>query len=208
MAVNWAPKPAGAVYRYTWAPALIPGDTIADIDLQADIANVVASSHDGLVVEAYIAGGEVGATCTISATVFTTYGEKLKETIYLPIVSTELSRLQTAGEIAAFALRKVVGIGEQATASELADAVEWLNDMLADWKGQGADVGANLPYTPSQLMHVPDEYVTAIKNNLIIRIADNYGREISPVTAKLAMAGLQRIKQASLPIDREVSEYF
>ncbi|QZP07775.1 packaged DNA stabilization gp4 family protein [Caenibius sp. WL] len=208
MAVNWVPKAEGATYRYTWAPALLPGDTISSYVLEPDGASIVSDSHDSSVIEVYLAGGAVGAICTIAATVYTTYGETQKETIYVPIVSRDLARLSTAGEIAAFALRKIVGIGEQASSGEFDDALEWLNDMLADWKGQGADTGVNLPLEASEKLYVPDQFIAAIKNNLIIRVADNYGREISPVTAKLAMTGLQQIKQALLPRERGTTEYF
>jgi len=107
-----------------------------------------------------------------------------------------------------YALRPIVGIGETAEDNEKADALEWLNGMIAFWRDQGADIGVSLPIILTDTLYVPDAYILAVKNNLRVLVAEQYGRQVAPTTANMAARGLQQIKQATLPDDRGGSEYY
>lgn len=209
MATFWPAKGPDDVVRYSWRPPLVDGDTVAEATLlvTGGAANVDALSHDGQEVIAFISAGDLG-TATFTCEVVSTEGEEFTETIYLPIVSPSNALSTTAGDVVSFALRKVIGFGESADASELLDGLEWLNDMLSEWKAEGADVGIVLPLVSSDVLRISDAFIGAIKHNLTIRLADNYGRELSPVTVAMARTGLQRIKTALLPEDRAPAEYY
>jgi hypothetical protein len=49
------------------------------------------------------------------------------------------------------------------------------------------------------VIYSPDEYIGAIKNNLLVELADLYGFEVGPYTRRNAMQGLIAIKMAQLP---------
>lgn len=206
MAIFWSAKPPAAVYTYTWVPDLADGDGIASSSVSASGAVIDSYSIDGDAVSFVMSGGTAGQTATITATVTTTYGETLPETIYLPIVGTG-SSAGTVRDIVSFALRKVVGIGEEPSEEQAADALERLTDMLAHWRATGADVGAPSPLTLNTVIYSPDEYLSAIKNNLIVEIADLYGLEVGPRVVRNAAQGLVMVKMRQLPDVRTGTYY-
>jgi len=106
---------------------------------------------------------------------------------------------KTARQICEFALRKIFGVDETPSASNAADALERLNDMLALWAVTGANVGETLPLSLNDVLASPAAYIRGIENNLIIEVSDLYDL---PVTASVALAakqGLQFIKMDKLP---------
>lgn len=205
MAITWAAKAPGETYTYTWLPPFTDG--LASFTLTSPDVTIESSQIADNAVEAVISGGTAG-TATVTATATSILGEVANETIYLPIRASTLALSNTAHDICAFALRKIFGTGEEPEAEAATDALERLNDMLAAWMGQGADVGAVLPLALSDTMKVSDAFIVAIKNNLILQLADIYGMDVSPVVVANARAGLQLVKSTNLPDDRGAAEYF
>lgn len=210
MAVNWSAKAPGSVFRYTWVPDLADGDSISAATLTVSAGDAVIDSYeeDGEGVTAYLSGGTAGTTTVIAGSVVTSDGETLTETIYLPILTSALTLGYTGQDIAEFALRKVAGNGVTPDASETADALERLSDMLASWAGRGADLGVALPVTSSTTLYISDAHASAVKNNLILQLADLYDYQPSPVVIENARRGLQQVKTSLLPSDREGAEFY
>ena len=147
------------------------------------------------------------ATGAITATITTSNGKTLVETLYIPIaVST--SAAATVQDICSFALRKVFGAGETPDAVNTSDAMERLGDMLEEWRMSGADVGAPRTLAASTVIYCPHSFMTAIKNNLILRVADLYDLNVNAMVARLATSGLAHIKQKNLPETRSGPDYF
>lgn len=210
MAITWASKAPGSVYRYTWLPDLADCDSIgsATLTVSAGDATIDSYEQDGSGVVAFVSGGTAGTVTTIAAEAITSDGETLTDTIYLPIQTSASALGYTVRDVCEFALRKVVGNGVDADAIELDDAVERLSDMLASWAGRGADIGVPLPLTASDTLYISDAFVSAVKNNLILQIADLYDYQPSPVVIENARRGVQQVKTALLPRDREGADYY
>jgi len=208
MAVTLTAKPAAAIEMRLWAPALAAGDGIASYTLTPTTVVIESDDQIGEEIQFFVSGGTAGNVYPIAASVETSFGETLKETLYLPIFGPGNAFSQTAQNVIDFALRPVVGLSGSPTTPETNDALEWLNGMLASWRTQGADVGIALPLTTSSVMYCNDAHLLAVKNNLRVLVAEQYGRQVSPTTAVMALRGLQQIKQALLPDDRGAAEYY
>lgn len=208
MPVTLSPKPAGAILLYSWKPDLVDGDGIAAYSLTPSGVTIEAEQQAPDELQFYLAGGTTGKVHSIAASVDTAYGELLKETLYIPIMGPGNAFAYTAQQVVDFALRPVVGLGGTPTAAERADALEWLNDWLATMPGQGADFGLAIPLALADTIYASDEFVQALKTNLRVVVAEQYGRQVSPVTAALAFRGLQQVRQRLLPAEREGVEYF
>lgn len=201
MGIFWPAKASGATINLTWEPALAEGDSIASITPTMTGAVLEATDIGDGVVNFVVSGGTTGQTAILSVTITTAAGEDLVETIYLPIIGPGVLA-ETVQDIVSFALRKVTGIGEDPSADQAGDALERLQDMLDTWRITGADVGAPSPLALTSVVYCPDGYLRAIKNNLIVQLADLYGFDLSPVVVQNARNGLYMIKQAALPEDR------
>jgi hypothetical protein len=208
MAVHLSAKPAAATQLYTWAPALLDGDTISDFTLTPTTVGIVGEKSQGGEISFFVSGGSSGTVYQILAEVETGSGESLTETLYIPVFGPGNAFSDTAQDVIRFALRPVTGLSDTPESAELDDGLEWLNAMLASWRTQGADVGVALPLALSSVLYIADEYVMAVKTNLRLLLAEQYGRQVAPTTAALAMRGLQQIKFANLPEDRAGAEYF
>lgn len=208
MAVTLSAKAVGAIQMYSWKPDLATGDNILSFVLNPTTVEIEASKEDRGAIELFVSGGISGNVHPIAATVNTSFGETLEETLYVPVYGPGNAFSDTAEDVIDFALRPVVGIGETATSDEKNDALEWLNNMLASWRDQGADVGATLPLSLNDVLYVSDAFLLAVKNNLRVLVAEQYGRQVAPVTATLAMRGLQQIKQSQIPEDYVRVRYF
>lgn len=206
MAIFWSAKAPDAGLSLAWAPNLASGDSLSGFTHSATGVVVEAAELADDLVGFVISGGTAGHTGVIEVTATTTYGETLTETIYLPIVAPG-SAAQSVRDIVSFALRKVNGVGEAPSDEQAADAIERLQDMLAHWRNTGADVGTPHPLTANSVVYAPDAYLMAIKNNLILEIADLYGFEPSPFVIKNAIQGIITIKNANVPEYRG-TEYF
>jgi hypothetical protein len=197
MALTWTTKPSDATYRLSWRVPVVSGDIVSGASLTVTSGTAIIDSYsivDNDVV-AYVSGGTVGAVTTISGAADTSGGETITETIYLPVTSSASALQNTGGDIAAFALRKVSGFDDP-EANELTDALVRLSDMLASWAGQSMGVGVPLPVTEATVFLIPDEYISAIKANLVVRLVGVYGAQPSPQEQRDALIGYQLVRQS------------
>ena len=210
MAVTWDAKAPAAEWRYSWFPALAEGDSIKTHSLTVASGDVTIgiTDIDEKAVVAFVIGGTAGTVSVIDAQVTTNDGETLVDTIYLPIAPSALALSYTARDICEFALRKVVGIGETPTSGELADALERLNDMLASWATQGADIGVPLPVADNTVFRCADAFISAVKNSLIIELSELYGLQAPASAVMNARRGLQQVKMSLLSTDDRATVYY
>lgn len=210
MALKLASKAPSAVLRYVWTPQILEGDGVASVTLTVRSGDAVIDSYaieeDG--VAFFLSGGTAGTTTIIDASAVSDEDETLPETIYIAILSRDHLLGNTVRAVCDFALRPIIGIDGAMTAAELADAQEHLDDMLAQWATVGADLGVSLPTTSSDTLQVSDAAISAIKHNLRLRLAETYGQPVSQVAAIEARRGLQQVKSALLPSEREGSEFY
>lgn len=207
MAVHLSAKPAAAIQSYTWAPDLGDGDGIDSFTLSPTTVTIASSENNGDEIEFFVAGGAAGNVYAIAAEVETSFGESLRETLYIPVFGPGNTFADTAEDVCNFALRPITGLSDSPETEELTDALEWLNGMLASWREQGADVGVALPLVAASIIYASDAHILAIKNNLRVVVAEQYGRQVAPTTLGLAHRGLQQIKNANLP-QRTSAEYY
>lgn len=102
--------------------------------------------------------------------------------------------MSTNGQIIESALRlvNVIAETESASAEQGAKGLEALNDMLAEWEADGVDLG----YVPqdSTTDDFPLEGVDLpIKYNLAVRLADEYGRQLSVRVLRVAETTYKRL---------------
>lgn len=206
MALTWTAKAPDAVLKYEWKPK--PETALESVSAIVTSGTVTVDAEvNGDTAVFTVTGGSDGVVQVLAVTAQAD-GETFSDAVYLPIEGATNRLTTTASDIASFALRKIIGFGESADGAELQDALEWLNDMLAEWKAQGADIGAVLPLAASDTLMVNDAVISAVKNNLLLRVADNYGRELSPVTVETARRGLQVVKVMNLPDTRAYADSF
>jgi len=209
MAIFWKAKPAAAVKFYTWEPEISGADGLASYTLTVTSGGVsLESVVNGRYIEVYATGGTDATTAVIAATAVTDLGEELAETIYLPVIATGSQIANTARDYCTFALRKVVGNGETPDATELDDALEQLNGMVAQWREGGADVGATFPIEANTVIYCPDWAADAIRYNLRLQVYSLYGEEPTAMDALKAKQGLQLVKHKNLPDEREGADYY
>jgi hypothetical protein len=205
MALTWAAKAPGDVYRYTWTPPLADGDGLASYTASVSGATIDTDSMEDNSVVLYVSGGSAGTTASFTLSADTNEGETLTETIYLPIVATTAGI--TVRAVCEFALRKVYGKDETPEASAMSDAIERLSDMLRMWAATGADIGATFPLVEATVLYCQPAFQGAIKNNLIVQLADLYDLPVGPVVVANAQRGLQQIKTFNLPDVRSAVYY-
>lgn len=212
MALVLSGKAPGETKRYTWSVPITDGDGLSDYSIGTTSGITVdASERQENDIILFLSAGAAGTSGSIAIRAFTDAGEELLETIYIPIGPADgaVGHSETAQSIVEFALRPITGITGTATAEELADGLEWLNGMLAMWKTTGADVGATTPIALETPIYAPDEWILAIKNNLRVIIAEQYGRQVSPTTGFMAKNGLQAIKNDRLAnLAPQKAEYY
>lgn len=211
MAIYLKAKAPASVVRYEWPAPLRNGDSLSTFVATLTSGTAVVDSYetDGDKGVVTVSGGAVGVVQELSFTATTSDGNTIVETAYLPILSSENALGNTGGDIAAYILRKVAGIGDNATADEQSDCLERLSDMLATWKAQGADIGIPLPVTAATEFVCDDAFIQAIKANGILAIADLYENyNPSPVVVEQARRGLQTIKSRLLSTDDRTAVYY
>ncbi len=194
-------KVAAEVVERTWT---IPADATA-VSTSASGVTVDSSEARGTEIVFVLSGGTAGQTGAITATITTSDGQTLIETIYVPVIASTAIIADTARDYVNFALRKVTGIDGDPSASELADALEHLNALVADWRATGADIGAPFPITANDVIYCPDYAVSALRYNLLIACRPLYGDQAQPTPYEYDRAnrGLQLVKQKNLPEVRE-----
>ncbi len=207
MAYQLAAKAPTEVVERRWPMPVPDGDGPLSVVLVDTDVTVDTNEFDGNELVLTISGGTAVTTGEIVATVTTQGGLVLVETLYIPIVASA-SEGQTAQDMCLFALRKIYGNGIDPDADAISDAMERLNDMLALWDASGARTGATHPLISSTALNVPSAFLMGIKYNLTLRLADHYGRQLSPEIVKHASVGLAQIKQANVADDRPQASYY
>jgi len=207
MALHWLPKAPSDVREYTWIPKA--GESVSSKTLTVATGSAtITSAIEGEGVVVTVTGGASDVTQVIAASAVLGNGETITETIYLPVRTTPNDQAYTGQDFASFALRKVIGNGNDPTGAELDDALERLSHMLAAWAGQGANLGVVLPVLGPTVFYVSDAFASAIKSNLILELAGLYDAEPSPRDIVNAQRGLQQIKSALLSKEREGVAYY
>jgi hypothetical protein len=207
MAQHWTAKAPSDVVERTWTPK--EGEGVSSRTLTVSTGTATLSSEiQGEDILVTVTGGASDVTQIIAASAVLGNGETITETIYIPVIATANDFAYTGQDICDFALRKITGNGVTADASELDDALERLSDMLAAWKGQGADLGVVLPVVNATVFYISDEFASAIKHNLILELADLYEYAPSARVIDNARRGLQQVKTAKLSKEREGASYY
>lgn len=96
---------------------------------------------------------------------------------------------------AALRLLRVVAAGEEPAASEMRDALEALNLLLANMKAQGADLGF-APVDLNDDVPLPPEHVRCVKYLLAMEVSPEYSAEVSPEVAVQASESLKQLQAA------------
>lgn len=188
MALYLTPKAPTAVFRYGWEPALLSGDAISTATLTVSSGDGVLDSYsiEDNEVRFFLSGGTDSTVTVIAATVTTDDGETIAETIYVPINVKTQAISNTANDVCAFALRKIVGNGSTASADELTDAIERLNAKIALWRIAGMDLGVAEELTASDTLTIADGHLTALKYSLRAELHDHYGVPLSQTDYTMA----------------------
>lgn len=207
MAEFLAAKVPTEVVRREWVVPVDSDDAPGSVSLSASGVTVDDNAFEGNTLVLTLSAGSAATTGTITATVATEQGRTLVETLYIPVIASTAVTADTAQDYVAFALRKIVGIGEDASADELAHGLEILNGLIARMRAGGADIGAAYPLTSSTVIYCPEWAVSALRYNLLIECAPLFGVEPSALEYDLARRGLQLIKHKNLPDKRAVEFY-
>jgi hypothetical protein len=103
-------------------------------------------------------------------------------------------------ELVTGALRRagVIGEADDPSAEEGSDAVTRLNDMIAGMAEDGIDLGWNPKASTADTVVLPLGHIGTIKAMLAVMLADEYGTEVSPVTASEAKSGYDRLLRQAL----------
>lgn len=208
MSIHLPAKAATETRAYEWAPALAAGDGIASYTLTPTTVTVSDEENEGDRVTFKVAGGVAGSTYTIAATVVTDLGETITETLYLAVIATTAQIAETARDYCKFALRKIVGNGNDPDGDELDDALQQLNGLVAQWRKAGADIGAPFPIVAATVINCPDWAADALRYNLRVQVYSLYGEEPAPSDVIRARQGLQLVRHNSLPAERESADYY
>lgn len=80
----------------------------------------------------------------------------------------------------------VLHTGENPSAAEAADALDTLNDLLNAWRNEGLDLEVVSDLALTDTLPYPDDHVTAIRYNLAVELAPEYGVQVSQVVAAMA----------------------
>lgn len=192
MALSLAPKASAAITRYVWDIAVAEGDAVTSASLSVAGGGIAVDSYEILdaSVVFYVSGGTEGLLASIDASAVTREGAEFVETLYIAIRASDDQVGATVRDICAFALRPIVGIGEDANAELFAVALEHLNAMLDEWRIDGMDLGVPAPLSESDSFEVRDEFVSAVKFNLRVRVADEVGYQVPPTTMASAIRGM------------------
>lgn len=79
------------------------------------------------------------------------------------------------------------------TTEELNDGLELLNDMLAEWAYNDVDLGVTT--VTSGASNLPSWSLSAVKSNLAIRYASQFGENVSQSLGATAIAGYQQLSE-------------
>ncbi len=185
MALHWTPKAAGDVREYRWT---LPDSITSLVATVSSGTATIVAEIDGTDAVYTVTGGAAGVVQQFALSAVLA-DETITETAYLPIRATTDALGNTAHDVCAFALSKIFGIGEEPDADSAVKALEILNDMLAEWRMDGMDIGAPAVLALTDTLAIRDEFLAPLKYNLTVRVAEDYGREISAIVASNAERG-------------------
>lgn len=103
--------------------------------------------------------------------------------------------MATGSDIITRALTKL-GVRASETpleAAELADGLDALNDMLSEWEYSGIRLNFERLTNAAETVNVPDGALGCIKSQLAVRLAAEYGRQISPALVAEADLGMDNL---------------
>lgn len=207
MAHFLAAKAPSEVVQRRWAVPVDKDDGALSVATSASGVTVDEDGLEGDDLVLTLSAGVAAATGSVVATITTSRGRTLVETLYIPVVESAAQIAGTARDYCGFALRKIVGLGEDASSNELDDALEQLNSMIAAWRAGGADIGCAFPITANTVIYCPDWVADAIRYNLRVRVYSLYEQELAASDLKEAVRGLQLVKHKNLPDERKAA-YF
>lgn len=181
----WKAKTAAEVVERRWLVPVPDGDSVASLATSALGVTVDSTDIEGDAEAVIIlSGGTAGETGSVTVTATTTEGLTLASTFYIAVRANLAQAGNTARDVCYFALRKIVGNGENPDADELDDALERLNDMIALWALSGVDIGVSGYLEAGDELELPDGFLSALKFNLRTACHEHYG---APVDAQDAM---------------------
>jgi hypothetical protein len=203
MADYLAAKASTEVVERRWTVPVDADDAPASVAIVASGVTLDASEIEQGDIVFTISGGTAAATGSLVVTVTTDQARVLVATLYIPVVESAAQIANTARSYCTFALRKIVGLGETPDATELEDALEQLNGLVAMWREGGADIGAAFPIGADTVIYCPDWAVDAIRYNLRLGVYSLYDAQPSQMDVIKAKQGLQLIKHNNLPVERK-----
>lgn len=207
MATVLKAKTASEVVKRVWTVPVDEDDAPSSVSLSASGVAVDSNSFEGNDLVLVLSAGTAAATGSIVATVTTEKSRTLIETLYVPVIESAAQVAETAGDIIDFALRKVIGNGETATANESTDALQRLQALIDEMRIGGADIGAVSPLATTTVIYCPDWAVGAIRYNLLLDVYSLYDAQPTGMDVMRAKQGMQLVKHKLLPDEREVEYY-
>lgn len=201
MARTWDAKAAADIVERAWEVPLSDCDGISAISTSASGVTVDSTESRNNEVIATLSAGTAGTTGSVTITVTTTEGLSLSETFLIPVRATTSQLSNTARDICEFALRKIVGNGNDPEASELDDALERLNDMMALWALEGVDCGLSEPLEAGDTVSLPDGFVPALKFNLRVACHSHYDAPVDAYDSVMADKTRRAIENAVVQLE-------
>lgn len=189
MAQHWTAKAPTEVVERRWCAPLVAGDGISTVSTSA--SGVTVDSTDRALDEAIVtlSAGVAGTPGVVTVTVTTNRGHTFVETFIIPVYATTVQAV-TVRDVCDFALRKIVGIGADAEAAELSDAVELLQGVFARFR-----LGP-IPATANSELNVPDDLVQPIKFYLRKLAHSTYEAPLTATDAEMADWGERYLTNA------------
>lgn len=87
------------------------------------------------------------------------------------------------------------------TTDEISDAIDELNDMMYEWDADGLNLGYTTVTASTDTVTTPDWSMGCIKNNLAIRLAPDFGGEVTQALIHLADMGYETIVNRNVSLD-------
>ncbi len=110
--------------------------------------------------------------------------------------------MATARDFVTRALRllRVIGAGDAPTADEATDALATFNEMLAAWQIDGLDLGLPVLALGDEVL-VPAPYEMALRYNLAVKLASEFGAGLTPEIVGVAEAQERVIRAWQADVD-------
>lgn len=100
----------------------------------------------------------------------------------------------------ALVLSGVLQAGRAASAYQMEEGVDALNDMLAQWAQDGVDL-AQPTLTQTATIYAMAAHLRAIRYNLAVELATHFGVEISAPVAIIAQDSIRALRNSLFEID-------